>query len=328
MRETFRLQPEWGFFDRTTQEMRSIDLLAVRDLYDLHSGPRRRVRPSLAVVIECKSSILPFVFFDSSEQVHGVFPHFAGLRSEHITLTTDDDRSTYSYPIHSLFGLHREPFSDAPPACSTLSKCARKGSDVVLTGTDAYHSIAMPIRSAVEHFRQASQPVPTAHYFDAFMLVGLAVLDAPMLSVSVGTQGQTEIAPVEWYRIWRHEPLAGDQFLAHHGEASAIDVVHKEFLPVYLEEHLLPFADRFAELALRHDEVLATAKGFVPGLGRGPRLDIEADLEPRTVESWVSADNEIIDASIPRAIASVAKASFRARIEATRLRRRQRPRRR
>jgi hypothetical protein len=280
----FLLQPEWGFLDRTTEEMRAIDLLATRELYDLKKSNVKRVRPRLVLVIECKKSELPYVFFRSDYRIEGNFPHVAGLHSSDITFTTDDDPSRWIEPIRNALGLERHPFIVGPEGCMTLSKCTRKGgSDIVLSGTVAYQGMVMPIRSAVEHFRVSAQPRPTFRYFEANLVVGLAILDAPMISATVGDRGESILERINWQRLWRHEPIPGDPGnLGHrYGESSAIDIVHIDFLSEYLQDHLMPFAKEFAEKALRHDMELATGKGFASGMEADSWTDLEARLRPR-----------------------------------------------
>jgi hypothetical protein len=47
----------------------------------------------------------------------------------------------------------------------------------------------------------------------------------------------------------------------------SIDVVHKDFLPSYIGDHISPFAERFGQLAINHQVELATGNAFAPGMG-------------------------------------------------------------
>ena len=60
----FHVREEWSYIDADTAELRTLDLLAERPFYesDVHS----RVRPTLDLLIECKQSDLPYVFFLAS----------------------------------------------------------------------------------------------------------------------------------------------------------------------------------------------------------------------------------------------------------------------
>lgn len=140
----------------------------------------------------------------------------------------------------------------------------------------------MPIRSAVEHSRIGAQPRTTHRYFDANLLVGLAVLDAPMISATVNDQGESVLERVKWQRLWRHEPLPGAYLERKYGESSAIDIVHIDFLSEYMQDHLMPFAEEFAKRVLRHDEELATGIAFASGMEADSYTDLETRLRTRT----------------------------------------------
>lgn len=276
----FSLQPEWGFVDRTTGDMRAIDLLASRPLSP--ERPQPRVRPSLVLLIECKRSDMPHVFFETeAPKWGGSFPHVAGLKGEEVSIKTDDTRSTFIYPHLMAIGLDQHEFIRSPlGSCSTVSKVARKGKDLELTGIDAYQGLVLPIRGAVEHFRASARPKPTYAYFQGFLVVGIAVIHGPMLSARMDEHGATQLEPVEWQRLWRHEPLS-DVGHAYEGESTAIDVVHRAYLDTYINEHLLPFAELFGERVLRHGDELASGKGFVSGMNKRTDREVEPLLRPR-----------------------------------------------
>jgi hypothetical protein len=187
-------------------------------------------------------------------------------------------------PLMTVLGLQSHAFLTHPGKCSTLSKCAFvKGGNVVLSGEDPYAGLIMPIRSAVEYYRETSNPHAAAQYFTPTLVIGVAVLDAPMFAATINEDGHTSVEPTKWQRLWRHEPLAGE-INRNRGESSAIDIVHREFLGEYVEKHLLPFAQSFSERALRHEQVLATGSGRVPGL-KDDRRNLESRLEPVRVRS-------------------------------------------
>lgn len=57
LRPEFQVQEEWSYIDRDTDDLRTIDILAQRDLYDIKKK-QPRVRPQLALLVECKQSLL------------------------------------------------------------------------------------------------------------------------------------------------------------------------------------------------------------------------------------------------------------------------------
>ena len=97
----FYVQEEWSFIDPDSQETRTIDLLAEKHLYNFE-GPQPRVRPTLNLIIECKQSELPYVFFLSHNKPSTPqFPVFAGLASDEVVITSDDDPSSF-IEVHAI----------------------------------------------------------------------------------------------------------------------------------------------------------------------------------------------------------------------------------
>lgn len=280
----FSLQEEWGFVDPDTGTTRAIDLVASKRLFEWRE-PQPRVRPALNFVIECKQSELPYVFFLSkTEPWLRDFPIVSGLKTNDVTITSDDDPSSWQFDPISLFGLNEHTFlKGSAPSCMTFSKCVRKGSNLQLSGSDSYQTVVYPIMKGVSHFHKTQTPPDTAYYFDCELTIGLAVLDAPMVGVRLTDSGtETELLP--WVRVSRHQPSKA----AHKNERSkvfGIDVVHRDYLRTYLDEHVKPFADEFSKLVLKHPDVLAEARGFVPGMGENSWTEIESRLRPATITS-------------------------------------------
>jgi hypothetical protein len=287
LRDDFSLVEEWGFSDPETGAVRTIDLVASKELYDW-KGPQPRVRPALNLIIECKQSELPYVFFQAGAKCWlPDFPLVSGLRSNLIVITSDDDPSTWSHRPLDLLEVHRHPFLvDGPRFCVTFSKCVRKGSDIVLSGSDPYQSIMFPILKAVCHFDSMQRPPATAHYFDCHLVIGLAILDAPMVAVEMTDSG-SESRLVPWVRVVRHEPCEGEhEYDRYH--AFGVDVVHKDYLRNYIREHVLPFADEFSRLVLKHGSVLAECRGFVPGMRKSGWTGIEARLQEASANTTLN----------------------------------------
>ncbi|HSV67679.1 MAG TPA: hypothetical protein VLJ59_17480 [Mycobacteriales bacterium] len=278
--DDFVIQPEWGYRDRVTGDMRTIDLLAVRELRIVKSS-KSRVRAHLVLILECKQSELPYVFFRDRRSFVPAFPTVCGLRRNRIVVKTDDDRSVWSYSPLQALELDLVPFVVEPPGCSVLARVARRGQTLELTGTDAYQRLVMPLMSAVAHFKKASRPPKTAFWFDAYLVVPVAVLAAPMAAAKV-VGDQTELELTKWERLYRHEPHGSRGFSGHLGQLKVIDAVHHEFFSTYLRDHLLPYSQRFGDLALKHNHELATGKAFASGLGRNS-ANIESRMKPRSV---------------------------------------------
>jgi hypothetical protein len=278
----FYIQEEWGYVDKDTQDLRTIDILAQEWLYDVESGPERKVRPALNLVVECKQSALPYVFFLSQTRPDvRHFPLIAGLFHEALEIVSDDDPSTWTFDILHSLGLDSHPFlTTEPEYCTTFAKCIRASGNVELSGSEPFNGLILPILKAMQHFQVIETPPKAALYFDCHAVIGIGVLDAPMIGIRASGQHHVPVL-LPWVRAIRYET---DEILDWHRTKrglSAIDIVHKDFFKDYLCKHLFPFAEVFSGLAAKHEEELASGKAFAAGFGKDSWLDIEKRLRSR-----------------------------------------------
>ena len=273
----FGLTQEWSFLDRDTFELRTMDVHAQKHFYDL--GDQRFIRPQLDLLIECKQSDLPYVFFKCEEGVWiADMPCFAGLKSETIKVTSDDDPSSWNYGLIQLFGMENDEFLTTPDCSPTFSKCVRKGSDVRLSGVESYNGLVLPLIKAQQHLFNVESPVDTAVYFDLHMIISVGVIDAPLIVVECESEPVPKLQP--WIRVVRHEHQKDIETRHDQSRRWGIDIVHKSYFSTYIKEHVVPFSQRIAELALRHEHVLQSCSGFVSGMGADSWNNIEQRLKP------------------------------------------------
>lgn len=241
----------------------AIDLVATRELSQ-PAPEESRIRPTLTVMIECKQSDLPYVFFSTSSAPWRLdLPTVCYSGAQEVVVTTDSNPTSWHFSAMEALDLTGHSFHGVE-GFSIVSKCARKGPRLELSGTDAYNGIVMPLISATTHFIEASRPPSTAHWFDAYLVCAVAVVDAPMI-VTTNGPSDLELEARPWCRLFRHEPKDYGEFLGEVGRHLAVDVVHKDFAAQYFTDHLLPFAEYFSAGALRNNEVLATGQGFIAG---------------------------------------------------------------
>jgi len=283
LRSSFAVQDEWAYIDRDTREPRAIDIFAQRHLFNVETE-QPRVRPMLNLLIECKQSDLPYIFFLSpTPPMLLEFPIVAGLAQDQIRLTTDDSAATwYFLPIH-LLGLEAHRFLRDPMYCYTFSKCVRKGKELELSGSESYNSLVLPIIKALSHFQDAEEPPKTAGCFDAHLVLGIAVVNAPMVGVRV-LDKSNELGLLPWVRVVRHEYLE-DLERWRRSKRLVVDIVHKDFFQKYIEDHVSPFANDFGALAMKHQKILATGRGFATGMQKDSWRDIEPRLSPRDIKA-------------------------------------------
>jgi hypothetical protein len=96
----FKVTEEWGYVDRETNIRRALDVFAFRRLRETP-----RLWLDLALLVECKRSDLPFVFFAAAApQVPHEFPVVAGLRGRAPEIHVAGVGST-SAPASQFLGL-------------------------------------------------------------------------------------------------------------------------------------------------------------------------------------------------------------------------------
>ncbi len=281
--KSFYVQEEWGYIDSDTNEERAIDLLAEKRLYEF-SEPQPRVRPTLDLIIECKQSELPYIFFLTKDKPYTPkFPMIAGLESNNVVITSDDDPSSWNYSVINVLSLDQHPFLRGSPVfCNTFSKCTRKGNKLELSGSQSYQGLILPLLKSVLHFEKCERPPKTAYYFDCHVSIGIGVIDGPMVGVRTG-KNESELEMLPWVRVVRHQ--APDEDVNYHrSNTHAIDIVQKDYFLEYLEKHLMPFANDFSKLALKHHKELADGKGFVQCMGKDSWNNIEKRLKPLTIK--------------------------------------------
>lgn len=275
----FHIQDEWSYLDSQSDTLRTMDIIANKRLWDKKEY-QPRIRPELNLLIECKQSILPYIFFlNSTKPYLYEFPLIAGVPNEMIKISSNDTKSTFTVPIYTAIGLHNEIFfRETPEFCSTFSKCSRKGKNIELSGSEAYNGLVFPLIKAAQYFERSHRPKPSHLYFDGHLTIPLGIVDAPMLGVRVSENGN-EIFPLPWVRVLKHEAIENDD--THEKQKlMAIDVVHKDYFDIYMEEQLIPFAKLFGERIHKHEKVLLNGKGFIRNMEKKwPTTDIEERIE-------------------------------------------------
>lgn len=279
--DRFFVQEEWSFVDKKTGDVRNTDILAERSFWD-EDKKQPRVRPTLNLIIECKRSELPYIFF-LSEDTPSVphFPFIVGLHDDNIILKTGDDPSTWQMPILSCLGLDDEKFLKGDVNfCSKFSKCERKGDDLILSGETPFNGIVHPLLNAMNHFKIAEHPIESAYYFDFHIVLAVGVLDAPMIGVKL-VGNKHELVSLPWVRVIKHQTDKNPDF-SHRRNVFAIDIVHADFLDTYINDNVFPFVTKISELVIKHQNVIANGEGYVPQSKNIWRSSIEKKLFPVT----------------------------------------------
>lgn len=258
---THRFVPteEWGYIDRDTGSHRSLDIFAFRNLSsDESSGP---VLPSLVLLVECKRSDLPYVFFQNvvPRRIQG-FPMVTGRNASTVAISEPirgGRTRTKSIPTGTAFGLAKQPFVavDRPPQCSSLARAEPiKGGRFRLSGTDPYNRLVLPVVRAMDQARWLYRDHGSDSILYPRLISGLCVVEAPMLLIE-GPRQPLKPVMAPWIRVVRREAVA-DVKSWRSFQYYAVDVIHAAFVEEYIERHLIPFASAFAEAVAEHQAVL------------------------------------------------------------------------
>lgn len=236
---------EWSYVDDETEKSRSLDLYGYQKF--AHEG---LVATGLALLVECKRSPHPLVFF---QQVLGreapQFPAVAGLWSQELPIWEAKSERQCTVNVSRALQLETLPFiASGPPPCRSFARAEPKGSDdVILTGRDPYAEIIIPLVKGLRHeLARTSHPLPGETIWPTLALC-IGVVDSPMVLVERPEKvGDPVLTP--WVRVLRHEAAKnkrGPSIDRYYG----IDVVHIDFLERFMEEYAMPFALEFSRRA-------------------------------------------------------------------------------
>jgi hypothetical protein len=229
----FEVIEEWGYTDRTTKEHRTLDIYAFCQLgEDTGVG-----RPRLHLLVECKRSNLPFVFFPPGvPRLAFDFPEVLGLGRFSLSLgnNTIQDASPATF-----FCAAEAPFVAAARLAVSFTRAQRKSNDLDLSGDMPFNQVVMPLASAVEQMRQIFHGMSGT----PIIVLSLCVIDGAMI-VASGTTEAPVLQLEPWVRVVHQESVQDGNHWARRNYA--IDFVHREFLRRYVTEHAVPFATVFA----------------------------------------------------------------------------------
>jgi hypothetical protein len=268
-----RMQEEWPFVDRESGLVRSTDIFAQVPLAvdQMRGGTLmdQRVRPVLDLLVECKQSELPYVFFMRKVPPSSAytFPEVAGLPSTDILYVAVDeagkpvrDDVDCAISLHDSLGFYEFPFFGMPYGfvSVSLAKATEKGGKVELSGEDVYRSLALPLFKAADFVKDSVAATRDQKVLDCHFVVCLAVVRAPMFG-ALAHDGDFGVTSAPWFRACRIEPRT-DLEAVEEGYVRYFDVVHESFLEQYLSELRHSF-EGVSKRVLRHNEIIASGKG-------------------------------------------------------------------
>ncbi len=253
LKDKFSVTEEWGYIDSDTKEHRCLDLFAYLPLTNDDSGS---IKPSMALLIECKRSRHPYIFFQEVVNRHiNSFPTITGLTRGTVELHDSSNKNFREFPVASVLGLDTRPFiNPGPSRCASFSNAIPNNKRVDLSGEEPYKKIVLPLIKAQDHAYQYYKLSSKQSVLFPKMLICICVLDASMILVeSPEKPGDPVMVP--WVRIVRHEAVEDSRNqLAY--KFYSIDAVHVDYLDEFLNQNLLPFANEFKLRAIEAEEIL------------------------------------------------------------------------
>ena len=253
LKDKFSVTEEWGYIDSDTKEHRCLDLFAYHPLAEDGLGS---VKPSVVLLIECKRSRHPYIFFQEVVNRHiDYFPTIAGLTRGSVELQDGTNKSSREFPVASVLGLDTHPFvNPGPSRCATFSNAIPNKNRIDLSGEEPFNKIVLPLIKAHDHAYQYYKLPGKQSILFPKMLICLCVMDASMILVESPEKPDDPLM-VPWVRIVRHEAVEDSRNQRAY-KFYSIDAVHVDYFDEFLNQNLLPFANEFKQHAIEAEEIL------------------------------------------------------------------------
>jgi hypothetical protein len=242
------IEEEWSYVDRDSNSLRSLDIYAQVELWNFETG-QPRVRPAMTLLIECKKSEHPFIFFEAAS-ADGLadFPMMVGMPFDNV-----------GFQVEVMRRLRLDEPTSQPATCTTFAKAQPDGKKVSLSGSEPFNTLVLPLTKAMEYFARTSRPTTESRYWDCRAVLAVAVLDAPMILVEVGAAGP-DIRLAPWIRLMRQEADRANE--GPGGSAYySIDLVHARFFDQYMDTIVAPLAESLREAVMREQRELLLMLG-------------------------------------------------------------------
>lgn len=268
---------EWTFVDSDEHKERALDL--VLEL-KLPFEPPDLTYGSIAMLIECKASKQPFVFFEAplpyDLREQRVYPRIVGLKHSRVKLHVKTGVPPYVTIVPQQLVAVKDIAITASPSAHahTYTKVIPDGKKLSASGAEAYNSIVLPLMKALRHYERIKQPAPGHSHFHAIAVFPVAIINGPIMYSPLDGSGLI-MAP--WIRLSKHELFESD-VPVYRDSLAVIDFVHADYFERYLTDFILPFADQYAKRVKRQAPILATGEGVIPAFTYNDRFFYEASM--------------------------------------------------
>ncbi|MFF0572382.1 hypothetical protein ACFYT7_32750 [Streptomyces sp. NPDC004041] len=263
------IQEEWEYTDSETQQARSVDIFADIGVLNfdrrVYKSPLMPIFCRLNLIIECKQSENPYIFFlrDAPPEGAPSFPEMLGPIKEEVKVFARNNEgevrdSATVLGVRDLLGFYEFDFVLPPlPYAVSLAKAVRNRSKLEITGEETYRSLTYPLLKAVDHLKATVQSGSPSELQERF-IVPIAVVRAPMIGSVFSGEGEQRLISLPWVRVSKMEPARISVAGKNSGAVIRYyDVVHESYLDTYVDvlaEALIDISRRVMEhpSELRH----------------------------------------------------------------------------
>ena len=259
LKSNYGVTEEWSYIDRDSEGLRSLDVFAFRKLTSSET-----ITPYTVMLIECKSSVHPYVFFQNSVKRSFPFPTICGLRPVKIQQRVGRENTSQECKAANILGLDDTTFGKTPPICSAFTQAIAKGNKVHVSGTDPFNSIVMPLVKATDHAMSLYGTLPSNQDKKLFptLILNICVIDAPMIVVGNPDNGQS-VRLEPWVRILRQEAKPNRNYIRY--EHYVVDVVHRGYLKPFFNTRIEEFFDMYQKRVCEKSDIFRSG-GVVDNL--------------------------------------------------------------
>lgn len=305
LRPRYRVQDEWSFVDEQTGDSRTIDLFAEQVLTEpeirraelSNKLVLHRVSPVVDLLVECKKSQFPYVFFLVPKRTPWLnYPRICGLPTTTLGIDmvgngpvrqlndgTSVELRLSRLDLLSALDLRSHAFVTQPDCCFTFTKCIRGKAKIECSGSEPYQSLTLPLTKAVDYFCNSHRPKKNDTSFWFRAVFGIGLLDAPMIGIELDNGAEKPLL-LPWVRVLRHHPVRG--------QISAIDIVHKDFFQSFLRRHLSPYARQLHNRVIKHADVIAEGRGMIQHLSNSRGLAYDRAIQRQLCPSKMTAQKK------------------------------------
>jgi len=248
----------YAFTDFETTVSREIDVLAEKHIWIESLSKQQNqplVRLNAELLIECKQTKSPLVFFCRPKQISDFFctpnneiVQYSGIKSE-VVVKPRNERDTYSFTASQFLRFGKlSHYSKSKEKATQFCKIYWKGKDLRADHAEVYQSFIVPLIKAVAYQKMLRRPKPTWRYFDMYLHYPIMIVKGDIFKVD------SECKSIEGVN---HVELVRNYYSAKIGGTYHIDVVSESYFRKFVDDVLMPSIKTMEKEVRKRDKALA-----------------------------------------------------------------------